>query len=458
MANLEQRAGANPVMGPRAWLRLCVVVLMAVLCGSASDAEAADPRASPETRSQGTAPVTAEGIVEEVRVRLTIWRSRGEKPLAGWEEERPVRFGARVDGHASYVLDHAVPEGERRVLRLLDFARAADREPRELDALTFAAYQGGPWSRGGTRVLEAVDQRGNPLESLRIADGDEIEISLPSGVEVVYLRYRVSVPRRYWPLGCVRNRCSLSGGLAPLPSEKASGGVYLPEEGRVVRPVRWEVESVRFGDVPDWKPGTDSSPAQAELLAGDEIVVSERNAMRSQRHAYPSVFWGRRWRRHSFVYQGVDVQILHMDRRPAARYPNETLLQYRADVAGHVDAIAREALDTAYRLGIQPPPDSTLTIIQGPIRSDIAQNHPTVLTVSDEYLNVLPAARFRRFHEVQVARTILDHLSLAYFTPHQGASERLWVAGAVGFALTQVWQARRDLPDEDARDLLRNQK
>jgi hypothetical protein len=285
---------------------------------------------------------------------------------------------------------------------------------------------------------------------------DEIVVTLLPGVKTVHLRYRVLVPRRYWPLGCVRNRCSLSGAIAPLPSEPAKGGVYLQEESRVLTPVQWNIEAVRFGDVPAWVPGSDPTPGQRDALGGDEIVVTRNNVMGSSHVAYPSVFWGRKWRRHRFVYQGVDVQVLHMDRRPAGKYPHETLLQYRADVPGHIDAIARETLDTAYRLGIQPPPDTDLVVVQGPLRSDVAQAHPTALTLTDEYLHVLPAARFRRFHEVQVARAVLDHVSLAYFTGHQDASQRLWVSGAVAFALSQVWQARRDLPDEDARDLLRN--
>ena len=395
-----------------------------------------------------------EARVQGVDVDLTIWRS-GSKPKD--DGPKPPLGGARVDGVARY---HFSASPVQREVILLDFAGFNARQPEELDALALSSYQGGPWGpvRGprGMTVLEAVDDQGRAVVVERIEGLDQIRFRVRPGTKAVTLRYRVHVPRRYWPLGCDRGRCSLSGAVAPLPSSLARGGRYLPAGGRVVERADWKVGRVRFGDVPEWQPGTDPTADEVKALRGDEIVVTRHDTFGASEVGYPSIFWGPKWRRLRKTIRGVDVQILYVDRRPLQRFPEESVLQYRPDVAGHLEAIAAETLATAERLGMTPVPDSDLVFMQGPLRSDIAAAHPTVVMVSDEYLHVLPADRFRRFHEVQIARSIFDALAWAYLRPHQEASERLWLGGALSFAMTQVWQAARDLPDEDARDLLRN--
>lgn len=444
-----------------------VVVALGLWLGLVTLAAAALPHSGVQPADAslaGGGAGASEARPASVSVELTIWRPEDRRALIkaagskGAEEQKAIRqsvpaYGARVDGVATYGFDAA---DRARTVTLLDFAAFMSREPQELDALAYSAFQGGPWGPSGLRVLEAVDDRGRTIAVRRGGEADRLEFVLPAGSARVTLRYRVQVPRRYWPFGCVRSRCSISGAIAPLPSVPAEGGRYLEEGGRVVAPARWQVRKVRFGAAPHWVPGTDPTAIEAKALDGDEIVIAREGPFAKDLMAYPSVFWGPRWRRLVMVTRGVQVHVLHMDPRPHARYPNESVLQYRADVAGHVEAIAKETIDIAARLGVEAPPDAQLVVVQGPLRSDLAQSHPTAVMVSDEYLNVLPSDRFRRFHEVQVARAMLDTLTLGFLAEHQPPSTQLWLSGAMSFALAQVWQAKRDLPDEDARDLLRN--
>ncbi len=461
-ANVHAPPAAFRAAGGIAFVRRWPGLLALWLCGLfaavwAPAAWAQSPRAQAEfevapSSAGRTGPVgeeEGEAHPQAVDVALTIWRSGSKVP----EGSRPPAFGARVDAVATY---HFVPSKRVREVIFLDYAHFAGREPKHLDALAYSAYQGGPWGRSGMRVLEAVDDRGERVQVRRVEGGDRLELTLRAGVERVTLRYRVEVPRRYWPFGCVRGRCALGGAIAPLPSRLAQGGRYADPRGRVVEPVQWRVGKVRFGELPDWAPGTDPSEAEAKRLGGDEIVIAREDPFGHRRVGYPSIFWGKQWHRLVTQFRGVTVHVLHMDPRPVAQYPHESVLGYFPDVAGHVETIAKECIDIAARLGIEAPPDSQLVIVQGPLRSDITQAHPTATMLSDEYLHVLPADRFRRFHEVQVARALLDELAWAYLAGQQDATTQLWLGGSVSFALTQVWQARRDLPDEDARDLLRN--
>ena len=308
--------------------------------------------------------------------------------------------------------------------------------------------------RARTTVVRVTSDDGAVLASERRGARRDLVVALPAGVREVEVEYRVEVPHRYWPLGCVWRRCSLSGAVAPLPSEPAVGGVWLPDHGRVVVPTRWVVERARFGAVPDWVPGTEPSEAQADALARQELIVTREAVEPRAPIAYPSLFWGPRWHHTTLWHRGVEVRVLHINPRPGDQYPDENILHPIRDVAGHAQAIASEALDIAGAVGIEAPPDSALTLVQGPLRSDVAMFHPTAVMVSDQYLELLATERFAKFHDVQLARTLCDAIAYAHFAGHHDASTDLWLTGSLGVALAQVWQRSRELRDEYAVDLL----
>jgi hypothetical protein len=350
------------------------------------------------------------------------------------------------------VLERPATDGQQLVL--LDYAEVLREEPRELDEIAMATYVAGASERARTTVVRIRLPDGRELTGKRVGARRDIVIELPVGTEQLTVEYRVEVPHRYWPLGCVWRRCSLSGAVAPLPSEPAVGGVWLPAGGRVVTPVPWTVEQVRFGAVPDWMPGTAPTPEQDKALDNQELVVTREAIEPRAPIAYPSIFWGPRWRHSEQWHRGVKLRVLHISPRPGDQYPDEHILHPIRDAAGHALAIAAETLDIGAAVGVEAPPDATLTIVQGPLRSDVSLFHPTAVMVSDQYLELLATERFAKFHDVQLARTICDMIAYAHFAGHHDPSTELWLTGSLGVALAQLWQRSRELRDEFAVDLL----
>ncbi len=410
---------------------------------SANKAGSEQPGSAVEPASE-----PSEATVESVSLTLTIWRGGDQPP----QRKRIPRRRAEVEGEARYRLEAPASQGQRLVL--LDFAEILREQPRDLDEIALATYIAGANERSKTVVHEVVDASGRKLGHRRFGSRRDLVIDLPAGTEEVRVRYRVEVPHRYWPLGCVWRRCSLSGAVAPLPSAPARGGAWLPPQGRIPSPVHWTIDRVRFGALPDWEPGTEPSEEQRDALAGQELIVSSSALDPSTPIAYPSIFWGPQWHRSVEWHRGVQLIVFHIDRRPADEYPDEQLLAPIRDVAGHVLAIGRDAIDIGVGVGLEAPPDSTMVVVQGPLRSDVAQFHPSGVIVSDQYLELLATERLAKFHDIVLARAVFELLAYDHFAGVHDPSTELWLSGSLGVALTQLWQRRRELRDEYAVDLL----
>lgn len=375
--------------------------------------------------------------VESVDVELLIYRG-GE---AIEPDRRADLKGAAVVARATYRLHRPARAGEE--LTLLVFADSIRTEP-VLDEVTISGYFDGPYDEGGLKLTELPAG----VAAKRRGERQDLVLVLDEGVTEFTLGYEVEVPHRYWPFGCINRRCSLSGAVAPLPSAKAKGGRDLPAGGRVAVPTQWQVEA-RFAH-----PGKTRKTKDGEVPR-DELIVVDRSVIDGSPMAYPSVFWGPRWRELESKRRGISVEIHHRQARIGPRYPDETIFDLRRDLPGRVQAAAHEVLDLAEFTSMPLSVDAPLVVIEGPLRSELAQAHPGVVMVSDQTFELFPVDRFLKFHDVAVARAILDTLGLAWFVG-QPASERAWVAGSFAMAMTELWQAQRELKDEYARDILRN--
>ncbi len=390
------------------------------------------------------APDTRPLAIEAVRVRLAVYRG-GERLPTG---ERIRRGGAVVDGEAVYALSRPARAGERLVL--LNYAAVIPREPIELDEVAVSTYIDGPFQAGR---LDLLDHQGTTAVR-RIGERGDLELELRAGETHVRLAYRVTVPRRYWPFGCSRRRCSLAGAVAPLPSVRAEGGHELPP-GRVIDPVRWTVEDLRFAAVPTWSAGQVPTAEEARLLAGDELVVTRDSVGGDARLAYPSVFWGPRWRRTEQTYRGVKIEVLHALWRPGDRVPAERRAQLYRDVPGHTLKVVRETLDVTRAAGLEAPVGSTITVVQGPLRTNVAEFHPSAILLSDQFLQLWPGKRFMQLHTAVVARASLDLQTYGRMVGRHDPSTDLWTHGMLTMALLDVWRVARTQGDEYVSDIFR---
>ncbi|MFO0636051.1 MAG: hypothetical protein U0168_24700 [Nannocystaceae bacterium] len=370
--------------------------------------------------------------VAAVTVELDVTPGGARRP----DGERVPVSGAWVRGRARYELERAAVAGERVVL--LDFAGSMPREPAGVDEVTLGTDVDGPFEPGSL-TLRHVDASATVA---REGPRGDLVVTLAAGATAFTLEYEVVVPHRYWPFGCVRGRCSLSGAVAPLPSAPAHGGAQLPTGGRVVAPVRWQIARAEL-TAPTRAMGRASRPLEI-VVVGDD----------ARRIPYPSVFFGPRWHRTAQWHAGVRVEVLTPWRRPSAQVPDDHRIEYRTDIAGVVLRTATELLDLLDELDQPVALERTITVVQGPLRASVAESHPGVVLVSDEAFELFPVERFRRFHDNAIARGLADALVAPRFVDHQAPSTALWLSGAAGYAVLQLWRARKDARDEFAHDIL----
>ena len=89
-------------------------------------------------------------------------------------------------------------------------------------------------------------------------------------------------------------------------------------------------------------------------------------------------------------------------------------------------------------------------------RTNVAEFHPSVVTVSDQALQLWPSRRFTEFHTTAMARATLDMLTYGRQIGHHEPSTDLWVHSALTMALLDVWRVQREHGDEFVTDIFRN--
>ncbi|TPV93951.1 MAG: hypothetical protein B7733_17725 [Myxococcales bacterium FL481] len=388
--------------------------------------------------------------VARVAVSLDVQTNGGPRS----DGERPPPGGGIVRARARYFL--ARSEAETRELWLLNYAESLRRAPEGLDELQTRAMFDGPFRPGRLDVL-AVEVDGKGSGWRRAGPRRDLVVEIPAHTTVVTVEYRVVVPRKYWPFGCSRGRCSLDGAVAPLPSVPARGGIRLAAGGRVIDPVVWSVVRARLDrrETSTWYASRSPLRPPRPLRRRDTLlVVIDAPGSALGLSAYPSVFWGRGWQASRDVVAGTYVTVLDTEPRPPGRWPHESRAQIHRDRIGRVLAIAGESISLSAHRGMTRLPDQAAFVVVGPLRSTVASMHPNAVVVSDQAYELFPSERLLKFHDVVIARACLEQLATAWVVGRHSPSVDGWLGGMIGFALTGEWERGRSLQDEFAQDIL----
>lgn len=317
----------------------------------------------------------------------------------------------------------------KRPDRLISFA-AHWRDPQEQDELVASTYLHHPYV-GADLSLRHAEWNGEEVELKPL---DAHSFAYPAGQGRLVLRAKLKVPRGKWPLGCVRGRCASVGALALLPAR-------FDPKSEQAWPLKASYE-IRW-----------SGPHRPK-----DLVVHDSAARQGQPIVAPALFWGLDAgplrRRSSFWHRGLQVQIdgalapRHRSLQNVARWP------WPRNQRGHLETLAKEAIDTALAQGISPRFGQRLRLVVGPLHAQMAQSYAGLVLVSDRYLDTMPMARFSKFHDASVVRGILDALAFGVFVEDANPRDLLWLPGAVGASMVPAWRSARRFRDEDMTQIL----
>lgn len=115
----------------------------------------------------------------------------------------------------------------------------------------------------------------------------------------------------------------------------------------------------------------------------------------------------------------------------------------------------RETLDVTRAAGLEAPVGSTITVVQGPLRTNVAEFHPSAILLSDQFLQLWPGKRFMQLHTAVVARASLDLQTYGRMVGRHDPSTDLWTHGMLTMALLDVWRVARTQGDEYVSDIFR---
>ena len=291
--------------------------------------------------------------------------------------------------------------------RIVAVADAADR-PLRLE----------PRSPTLTRVhLAAVAPAGEPLE--------------------LEVRFETRVPHRFGPFGHATGQLTLDGGWFPRPPPWGPGG-FDPDAPPDA--IDWRLR-VRWAGGPGW------------LVVAGQVEPLDRGPGRTlagppvARLALALIPGG-----HRAELASPHGRVVMIHRRPRRR---QGALPDLGGLDTHAQSLATAAVGlrlAGAALGAGRAP-GTVTLVEVPLRRDIALAAPGMVLLSDRAFEVTPLERFQKFHRVTLLRAELGVAVL----PHLGR-EPWWrvdqIADLCAEELVARWEARRYGGREGAREVL----
>lgn len=348
-------------------------------------------------------------------------------------EARFDREARRVDGVLHLALDNPSSAPLERVYLWLYPSHTA-RPPEGLDDVNHHWVYPRTVDLGGMELL-GVGARAEPHA---IAGGGAlVSVALPAplapgGSVALTLRFRARVPRRYGVFGCAEGLCTLAA-FHPVPARLDAAG--------------WDLEA---------------PPPPRELRAtlqldppADVVLLGQPSGGPTSRHRavgraeYATAVIAERWHASQRRVGGRDVRVLRPEPPPPAQ-PDDLLLPYsEEDHAAQALDVIEGALAAARAAGHALAGEASITVVEAPLRARLASAQPGVVLLSDRFHRLWPAARFRKFHDRQLARAVFAAL-VAPVARGRGV-DRWEVADVVASYLTDVYtvheHARREFVD-----------
>jgi hypothetical protein len=253
----------------------------------------------------------------------------------------------------------------------------------------------------------------------------------PGGAATVDLDFDTRIPRRFGAFGCDGPRCRLMGGFYPAPQVARAGKTRL---------------TLRL-------------PAGFALVTGGWIIGrggAEPVTVDSDDALYPTIVTDRVLRP-ATATQGEHV-VHYLHRRPRPPGSSDKPLPYvREDIPALVLETARSSL--AFADAVLPPGSPArklpLTLVEAPLRHELAQEHGDVILISDQIFGIFPINRLRKYHHLQIARVVFTAVADAAVRAHETPTDRARAAGVLAAHLTELYALSRFEKLEYARDILR---
>ncbi|MSP60476.1 MAG: hypothetical protein EXR72_09060 [Myxococcales bacterium] len=281
-------------------------------------------------------------------------------------------------------------------------------------------------------VMDAVPAGAGTILSLPLAAP-----LAPGGRVRIEASFDTVIPRRYGAFGCYDGACTLAGGFYPMPVALGPGGY-----DRGAPPARSDFSV------------TVRAPPGADVIVGGVTAGAGPVVLEDAPYALVTVERGLRER--TLSHRGVTVHFFghHLAQSPPLP-PGKGAPYLDEDRAALVLAEAREAIELLHEIGLLPVDGTQLTLVEAPLRMELAEAHGDMVLVSDQIFRILPLDRFRKFHGFQLIRGIYGALFERRLRGRERGDDIGWSPDVGASFLVDLFTLRVYQRAEFAQDVLK---
>jgi hypothetical protein len=289
-------------------------------------------------------------------------------------------------------------------------------------------------------TVDGAPARAEPADATPAGKGTLLRIPLsrplpPGGHARVTARFATSVPRRFGAFGCVDGGCTLAGGFYPMPVQLGEGG--------------WDESA---------PPARVELDARVSAPAGLTVIVNgaPSPAVHVADAAYAVVRVEPGLGARTLAHRGTFVTYFSHAGPPPPETPAGKAAPYLSeDIAQLVLDTVRDALETLAELGIQLPENTRLSLIEAPLRVELADPHSGDLLVSDQVFRLTPAPRFRKFHAFQLVRAVYAALLERALAAREQPDDLAWSPDVGASWMVDYYTVRGYHEAEFAQDVMK---